>query len=289
MTQHTEPNRTSPTPGASRRARRLPATGMPVKGDERRASSIVSLLIHILLILLIAYPVAGHAGKNLKDMLQGAGGPGPAGGGGGGHRGTGGEQEKVQYVAVAPAPTPAPVATPVIPPPQPVIPPPQPKPLVTPPIAQPIAAPPTPMVTVADAKPPQASAPTAGTGGGTGNDGTNGSGPGSGGGVGSGIGPGRGSGVGPGTGGGVQANYPPSTTELFLPPLPYPSKVRGFHMIAEFDVDSAGNVLHWEFTHTPDGGYNKRLEEVLKNTKFRPGTTPDGKPIRMKAQIVYDF
>ena len=34
---------------------------------------------------------------------------------------------------------------------------------------------------------------------------------------------------------------------------------------------------------------NKKLEEVLKSFKFRPGTTPDGTPIRMEAQIVYDF
>jgi hypothetical protein len=28
---------------------------------------------------------------------------------------------------------------------------------------------------------------------------------------------------------------------------------------------------------------------VLRAFKFRPGTKPDGTPIRMKAQIVYDF
>ena len=76
----------------------------------------------------------------------------------------------------------------------------------------------------------EAIAPTPGTGGGTGRDGTTGDGPGAGGGVGSGIGTGRGSGIGPGTGGGSQANYPPSPTELFIPPLPMPDKVRGFHL-----------------------------------------------------------
>jgi len=127
------------------------------------------------------------------------------------------------------------------------------------------------------------------TGGGTGSDGTAGTGPGTGGGAGTGIGTGRGSGVGPGTGGGVQANYPPSPTELFIPPLPMPDKVRGFHLVAEYDVDSTGKVLGFNFTPTRDGGYNSRLKDVLKSFKFRPGTTPEGIPIRMKAQIVYDF
>ena len=44
-----------------------------------------------------------------------------------------------------------------------------------------------------------------------------------------------------------------------------------------------------QFQETRDGDYNKRLREVLRSFKFRPGTTPDGKPIRMKAQIIYDF
>ncbi|HEX4681126.1 MAG TPA: hypothetical protein VH277_00385, partial [Gemmatimonadaceae bacterium] len=253
-----EPIRTEPTHSfdshdTKRRARRLPATGMPVNGEGRRTSSLVSLLIHILIILLIAMPIATHTG-DVKEMLQGAGGPGPAGGGGGGHNGSGGQREHVQYVAVRPPPAPAPkpavvIPPPVTPPPKPVIPPLQvkpPEPEVTP---QPVKL----DIKVAEAKIPDAAAPTIGTGGGTGRDGTNGSGPGSGGGVGSGIGTGKGSGVGPGTGGGVQANYPPSTTELFLPPLPYPDKVRGFHLVAEFDVDSTGKVLNYTFTPTRDG------------------------------------
>jgi outer membrane biosynthesis protein TonB len=275
---------------AARRQRRLPATGMPVKGEGRRGSSVVSLLIHVLIIVLIAMPVATHTG-DVKEILQGAGGPGPIGGGGGGHNGNGGIIEKVHYVAVAPAPKPAPAA--VVPPP--VVTPP-PKPVVPPP--PPVVQPPEPVITpepaklevkVAEAKLPDATAPTPGTGGRSGRDGSSGNGPGSGGGVGSGIGTGRGSNVGPGSGGGLQANYPPATTELFLPPLPYPDKVRGFHLVAEFDVDSTGKVLNYTFTPTRDGGYNRRLDETLKNTKFRPGTTPDGRPIRMKAQITYDF
>jgi hypothetical protein len=136
-------------------------------------------------------------------------------------------------------------------------------------------------VTVASAEP--------GAGGGSGADGSAGAGPGSGGGVGSGVGTGKGSGTGPGTGGGTQANYPPTPIEFFLPPMPPPSSVRGQHFTAEFDVDSTGRVLAFDFTPTRDGDYNKRIAQVLRQMKFRPGTGPDGSPLRMKAQVGYEF
>ncbi|MDB4876348.1 MAG: hypothetical protein JWM41_2794 [Gemmatimonadetes bacterium] len=285
MNPPNEPNRSS-APAAARR-RPLPATGLPVAREDRRGWWLLSLLLHVLLLVLLITPLATHEGIVI-EKAQGAGGLGPAGGGGGGNRGTGGVREKVAYVQVAPPPKPAvqppvvpppvvvPVPQPVIPPPQAITPPPQPTPAVKP-------------ETKPDAAKVEAVAPVPGTGGGTGRDGTAGSGPGTGGGVGSGIGTGRGSGIGPGTGGGVQANFPPTPTELFIPPLPMPSKVRGFHLIAEYDVDESGKVVDFTFTPTRDGGYNKRLEEVLKSFKFRPGTKPDGTPIRMKAQIIYDF
>jgi protein TonB len=141
---------------------------------------------------------------------------------------------------------------------------------------------------IAAAKVPDVSV-VAGAGGGSGRDGTNGSGPGSGGGVGSGIGTGRGSGVGPGTGGGTQENYPPQPIELFIPPVPVPDKVRGSHIVAEFDVDSTGRVLGMDFTHTRDRDYNKKLEEAFRGFRFRPGTRPDGTPLRMKAQVGFDL
>ena len=276
--QPTDPN------SSGRRPRRLPATGLPVERDNRRLSGVVSALIHLAIIFLLTMPIATHTGIVI-ERAQGAGGAGPAGGGGGGRQGTGGVQERVHYIEVAPAAAPAPQV--VVPPPTPV-----PQPVVTPP---PVVKPPEP--TPEPAKPDakveapkaEATAPTPGSGGGTGRDGTNGTGPGTGGGVGSGNGTGRGSGNGPGTGGGVQANYPPTAIELFIPPLPFPSKVRGFHLIAEFDVDSTGKVLDWKFNSTGDSGYDRKLNDVLKSTRFRPGTTPDGKPIRMKAQIIYDF
>ena len=86
-----------------------------------------------------------------------------------------------------------------------------------------------------------------------------------------------------------QLNYPPTPMKLFTPPLPMPDRVRGFHLVAEFDVDETGKVVDFTFTPTRDNGYNRRLEEMFKNYKFRPGTTRDGTPIRTKAQIVYDL
>lgn len=240
----------------------------------------------MLLILLIIGPTVSHTGLVI-EKAQGAGGLGPAGGGGGGKRGTGGTRERVTYVRPAPpsALTPAaviPTPAPIPPPKPPEIKPPEVKPPEpTPPEVKPEAKP--------DATSTDATAPTPGTGGGTGRDGSNGTGPGSGGGTGTGVGTGRGSGTGPGTGGGVQANYPPTAIELFIPPLPFPAKLRGFHLIAEFDVDETGKVLGFIHNASGDRGYDKRLDDVLKGTRFRAGTTPDGKPIRMKTQIIYDF
>ena len=105
----------------------------------------------------------------------------------------------------------------------------------------------------------------------------------------SGLGIGRDPGAGSDTGGGVQPNYPPTPTEMFIPPLPYPDQVRGFHLVAEYDVDETGKVVDFTFTPTRDESYNRRLDEALKNFMFRPGTKPDGTPVRMKAQIIYDF
>lgn len=252
--------------------------------EDRRGWGILSVLLHVLFIVLLTSDAALHTGP-VTEIPQGAGGVGPVGGGGGGRHGTGGIQERVNYVKIAPPVVATPVVA-VVPPPKPV-----PQPVLPPPEV--VRAPdPTPEVKPdlkAEPAKADATAPTPGTGGGSGRDGSAGNGPGTGGGDGSGTGTGRGSGNGPGTGGGLQANYPPSPTELFIPPLPMPDKVRGFHLVAEYDVDETGKVVHFQFTPTRDGGYNKRLDEVLKSFKFRPGTKPDGTPIRMKAQIVYDF
>jgi hypothetical protein len=103
------------------------------------------------------------------------------------------------------------------------------------------------------------------------------------------VGTGRGSGTGAGTGGGTQANYPPMPIEFYLPPMPYPSSVRGQQFTAEFDVDSTGRVISFTFTPTRDRGYNKLIETSLRQVRFRPGTDLHGSPVRMKAQVGYQF
>lgn len=268
------------------RRRHLPALGLPPSRERRKGWAVASLLLHLLLIVALIGQVRLHTG-DVKEIPTGAGGPGPAGGGGGGHGGSGGAPvEHLQFVQVAPQLAaqalvqPAPTPPPVVVPPKPAVPPPQ--DAKTPPTSK--VEPP-----VAAAKIPAVASVVPGVGGGAGHDGTNGAGPGSGGGVGSGVGTGRGSGIGPGTGGGTQVNYDPSPIELFIPPMPVPKRVQGFHLVAQFDVDATGKVLDFKFTPTPDGGYNKRLDEVFRNYKFRPGTRPDGTPIRMLGQITFDF
>jgi hypothetical protein len=187
-----------------------------------------------------------------------------------------GAPETVKYVRIAPAEPPPTPQVKVTPPP--VVPPVQPPPKPEPPKVETAPAP----------EPANPNIPV-GTGGGTGADGTAGTGPGTGGGVGTGVGTGRGSGVGPGTGGGNQENFPPTLIEMFIPPIPVPSSVKGFHLVAEFDVDATGRVLGVTFTQTKDGGYNRRLSEIFRSFRFKPGSTPDGTPIRMKAQVVVDL
>ncbi len=273
-----------PTPTHGRR--HLPALALPKDGDDRRLSAIASIALHLLIVFLLVTPLA--AGHEIIERPQGAGGPGPAGGGGGGHGGTGGQTEHLRFVQVTPPP-PAPAAvTPAV---QQKIVPPPPKPVVKPPepAKQPQVEALTPTAKLDVAAKPLDVSLVPGVGGGSGKDGTSGSGPGKGGGVGSGEGTGRGSGIGPGTGGGNQANYPPAPIEVFLPPMPIPSSVKGFHLVAEFDVDETGRVVSFDFTRTRDGGYNRRLFDVFRSFRFRPGTRPDGTPIRMKAQVAVDL
>ena len=239
---------------------------------------IVSVLVHAVIIALLLMPIL-FARTAITRIEQGAGGAGPAGGGGG-SSGVKGARETLRYVRVARDPVPTPAILPPVP-----------KPVVTP-VPVPEAPKPDPVTKAPDVSnipAPASVVASAGTGTGSGRDGTAGNGPGSGGGVGAGVGPGRGSATGPGTGGGTQANYPPSPIEFFLPPLPPPSSVRGFRFIAEFDVDSTGKVLQVDFSPTRDGDYNRRLSSVLKSMRFRPGTRPDGTPLRMKAQVSYEF
>ena len=244
---------------------------MPKGRESWRGGAAASFFLHALIILLIVAPFA--LTKDITLIEQGAGGPGPAGGGGGGTRGTGGvRHESLRYVTIAPPVAPAPTPPPVVPPPQ------QPK-LELPKPELPKVEPPK----VAELT------PLTGVGGGTGTDGTAGSGPGTGGGVGSGVGTGTGSATGPGTGGGRMENYPPEPREMFMPPMPVPGSVKGAKIVVQFDVDEQGRVRGVEFTQTRDRGYNRRLREVFETFRFKPGTRPNGTPIRMKYQMEIDL
>lgn len=259
------------------RPRLRPLVGVPrIVREDRKSGLVISVIVHAALIFLALAPAAYATTKVME--VDGAGGKGPAGGGGGGTGGTGGIPERIQYIEVARPAAPVPSPTPVPPPPKPPeVKPPEPVPPqpTPPPQPQPKAATPAPPATTA------AAASTPGTGGGAGSDGSAGSGPGSGGGVGSGQGTGTGSGVGPGTGGGNATIYPPTPTQLILPPQPIPGKVRGQKLVATFDVDSTGKVLAFDFAPTTrDNGYNQRLRDVLAEVRFRPGVRPDGRPVR---------
>lgn len=277
-------------PPAVGRPRYRAPVGLPSSGREnRRAGAVVSVVLHALIIGLLIVPFL-MPGSVIARLEQGAGGAGPAGGGGGGSRGSGGTVETVRYVKLLKDPVPTPTSIPPVQPTvvpkvePPKVEPPRPKPIETSPVKpleQQQSAVPAPPTTVAAAVP--------GVGGGSGSDGSKGAGPGSGGGVGTGVGTGRGSANGPGTGGGNQANYPPTVIEMFLPPLPAPKDVKGIHFVAEFDVDSTGRVVDMRFTQTPNRDYNKRLAEALRATRFRPGTRPDGTPIRSMGYVSWDF
>ena len=247
-----------------------PPVGLPTRGEGRGwRGLLVSVVIHAALIAALIVP-ALLTGVIDADMLT-RGGDGPRGGGGGGRRGAGGlssEPERLQFVRIAPTPpavTPA-VPPPVPPPPTPVVPPPQ-------------ATPPQP--------PPAVEAPPSPAGGaGTGADATSGNGTGTGGGTGTGTGTGSGSATGAGTGGDGADHDPPVVTNLAILPIPVPRGVRPYRMVAYFDVDEKGNAKLLTFNPSSDGGYNRRIRDMLAEIRFRPAVRRDGTPVRDTAMIV---
>jgi hypothetical protein len=68
-------------------------------------------------------------------------------------------------------------------------------------------------------------------------------------------------------------------------PIPVPGKVRPYTLVAYFDVDTLGNATLLSFNPSKDGGYNKRVREMLSEIRFRPAVRPDGRPVRDTAQI----
>jgi protein TonB len=261
-----------------------PPMGLPLERQGRFGAAI-SLILHALVALLLVAPALISGAQ--VDLPGGAGGPGPAGGGGGGRRGTGGDrvQERLRYLRVA-EPAPMPVAAEVVTLPPPVPKPPEAKPPE--PVPEPVPQPEVvaPQATETPDTTTSASA-TTGEGGGTGADGTSGTGPGSGGGEGSGVGPGRGAGVGPGTGGGEGEIFPPRTAVIFIPPVPVPDRIKPYHVVAVFDVDSTGRVLSFTFNESADRDYNRKLRAVLAELRWRPAVRRDGTPVRANAPFEY--
>lgn len=251
-----------------------PLHGIPERDERGPAGIVVSTLLHLLiLIALLLPPLIAH--QLDRPLTTGGGGAGPAGGGGGGTGGTGGETvtpERLRYLQVV---TPK-LASPAVVPDK--IEPPKPEPVPKP--EETVITPPAPTETRTRPEATGTTIPTPGTGGGSGNDGTGGNGPGRGGGIGSGVGTGRGSGVGPGTGGGPGDIYPPQVTNLALLPIPVPSKVRPYKMIAWFDVDERGNAKLISFNPSRDNNYNKKLRDMLGEMRFRPAVRADGTPVR---------
>lgn len=246
--------------------------GIPEPSPRGRGAAVISLLVHVGLIVLVLLPPFLAATLD-QPLTSGGGGAGPAGGGGGGRRGSGLEPvraERLVYLQIAPAPVPSAAVLPPIPPPTP------------PPV--PVEKKPETPVPPASV-PPAAEAPAApaaavsGTGAGTGTEGR-GAGPGSGGGIGAGVGTGRGSATGPGTGGGTNEIFPPQVTNLALLPMPVPSKVRPYTMVAWFEVDERGKATLIAFNPSKDSGYNRRIRETLQEYRFRPAVRPDGTPVR---------
>jgi hypothetical protein len=74
-------------------------------------------------------------------------------------------------------------------------------------------------------------------------------------------------------------------TALPILPLPVPSKVRPYKMLAYFDVDSTGNAKLLSFNPSKDNGYNRRIREMLSEIRFRPAVRRDGTPVRDTALI----
>ena len=264
---------TEATPDTSRRPYR-PPVGIPLPQQNRIGGVLVSVLVHLGLLLLVLGPFWVKLVIDTKDAGMG---PGAAGGGGGGSRGTGGVvTERLQYVQVAPQTQPQVVAPKVIPPP--VVKPPEVKP------PDPVVPPkPEPAKTTTES--PKDAAPVAGTGGGSGRDGTAGSGPGTGGGSGSGTGTGKGSGVGAGTGGGEGKIYPPSVTTLAILPLPVPSKIRPYKLVAVFEVDEKGKAKLLRWNESRDSDYNRKIKQMLDEVRFKPAVRPDGTTVRDTAFV----
>ncbi|MFN0179298.1 MAG: energy transducer TonB [Gemmatimonadales bacterium] len=235
------------------------------------AGAVIAVVAHLLIFsaLIALAPL-----RNL-DFQDNAGAPGAERSGGGG--GGGGRVRLVALPALAHA---------VVPPPPPVVPPPVPPPVMVPPIETPVVAPPAPDTVLPAATTDQ---PASGSGGGRGTGSGSGSGTGTGSGSGAGSGSGTGSGTGPGSGGGGTAR-PPEPRQLILPPPDVPKSMRGITISVTFLVGPEGRVESVRFVPEPDDrGFAKKLEEVMRNYRFRPARGPDGTVVAGTVMVQLTF
>lgn len=255
-----------------------PPIGIPGYGEPRAQATIASFLLHAAVILLILAPTLFVSSQLFDLKNQGAGGAGPSGGGGGGRSGSTGSdyvREGLRYFSLTRQP-PAVTQKNEITPPKPE------EKKKEPDLPKPK---PAPDLRADSSSASKTAAATEGSGGGTGKGGSAGNGSGSGGGTGSGAGTGRGSGNGPGTGGGDDSVFPPTVISMQLLPLPVPSKVRPYTMVAYFEVDTTGVARLLSFNPSKDGNYNKRVREMLMEMRFRPAVRGNGVPVKDTAVV----
>ncbi len=239
-----------------------PAIGLGLPKPRRSVwNGVLAFLVHlgILALVIRVAPL-----RNLDyQKNQGAPGNRPGGGGGGG-----GSVRMVSLPAMSKAAVPAPV----VPPPQPQVPVVSP---ITPPVVEPVPTTPAPDTIPARSDPGAASGSGTGAGTGTGS----GTGTGTGSGTGSGNGSGNGAGTGPGGGEGGKAR-PPEPRQLILPPPEIPKALRGVTISVTFMVGPEGRVEDIRLAPEPqDRGFARKLEEVMRNYRFRPARGPDGQPV----------
>ena len=259
-----------PSPRPATRRRDAQPIGLGVPADRRSpAGGVLAFLLHlaILFLLIRVAPL-----RNL-DYQESVGDRAKTSGGGGGGGG-------VRIIALPAPAEAAPVRPPVVPPPVPP-PVPVPTPVVKAPDPVVVAAPPD---TIRPAAPPVSGSGT-GTGSGTGP----GSGTGTGSGNGSGDGSGNGSGKGPGGGGGGTAR-PPEPRQLILPPPEIPKTLRGVTISVTFMVGPEGRVESVRFSPEPeDRGFARKLEDIMRNYRFRPARGPDGLPVAGTIRVDLTF
>ena len=226
--------------------------------------ALLALLIHAGALALIRVAPLRHL-----DYQPNEGAPASEAGGGGGG--------SVRMVAL-PAAAQAAVPPAVVPPPPPL-------PIVTP-VTKPVENPlPTPVPDTLQTRPDPGVASGSGTGAGTGS----GTGPGSGTGSGSGDGSGKGSGKGAGGGEGGKAR-PPEPRQLILPPPEIPKALRGVTISVTFLVGPEGRVEGVRLSPEPqDRGFARKLEDVMRNYRFRPARGPDGLPVAGTITIELTF